>query len=122
MEVAQVKNKIRFDKTHRLRPKKIEEGDWVLVYDNNLDNQHKTTRKFARRWFGPYVVTSANDNATYHLAELDGSRLAIPIAGKRVKIFKKRQDENPDLNDLDDEKGGAEPANNPLFHIWVCGA
>ena len=50
MEVARVKNKIRFDKTHRLRPKKIEEGDWVLVYDNNLDNQHKTTRKFARRW------------------------------------------------------------------------
>ena len=56
------------------------------------------------------MVTSANDNATYHLAELDGSRLAIPIAGKRVKIFKKRQDDNPDLDDLDDKKGGAEPA------------
>ena len=49
MEVARVKNKIRFDKTHRLHPKKIEEGDWVLVYDNSLDNQHKMTRKFARR-------------------------------------------------------------------------
>ena len=73
-----MKNKIKFDKTHRLRPKKIEEGDWVLVYEN----QHKKTRKFARRWFGPYVVTIANDNATYHLVELDGSRLAIPIAGK----------------------------------------
>ena len=92
MEVARVKNKIWFDTTHRLRPKKIEEADWVLVYDNSLDNQHKTTRKFARRWFGPYVVTSGNDNATYHLVELDGSRLAIPIACKRVKIFKKRQD------------------------------
>ena len=33
MEVARKKNKIRFDKTHRLRPKKIEEGDWVLVVD-----------------------------------------------------------------------------------------
>ena len=43
MDVARVKNKIRFDKIHRLRPKKIEEGDWVLVYDNSLDNQHKTT-------------------------------------------------------------------------------
>ena len=62
-----MKNKIWFDKTHRLRPKKIEEGDWVLVYENNLDNQHKTTRKFARRWFGPYVATSANGNATYPL-------------------------------------------------------
>ena len=82
-----------------------------MVYDNSLDSQHKTTRKFARRWFGPYVVTSANDNAPYHLVELDGSRLAIPIAGKRVKIFKKRQDENPDLDDLDDEKGRVEPTN-----------
>ena len=43
--------------------------------------------------------------------ELDGSRLAVPITGKRVKIFKKRQDENPDLDDLDDKKSGAEPAN-----------
>ena len=111
METARVKNKIRFDKTHRLRPKKIEEGDWVLVYDNSLDNQHRTTRKFARRWFGPYVVTSANDNATYHLAELDGSRLAIPIAGKRVKIFKKRQDEGPNLDDLNNEDSTTGPTN-----------
>ena len=96
-----MKNKVQFGKTHRLRPKKIEEGDWVLVYDSSLDNQHRTTRKFARRQFEPYVVTSANDNATYHLAELDGSRLVVPIAGKRV--FKKRQDEDPDLDHLDDE-------------------
>ena len=82
-----------------------------MVYDSIIDHQHKTTRKLARRWFGPYVVTSANDNVTYHLTELDGSRLAIPIAGKRVKIVKKQQDKNPDLDDLDDEKGGVEPAN-----------
>ena len=43
----------------------------MLVYDINLDNQHRSTRKFARRWFGPYMVRSVNDNATYHLAELD---------------------------------------------------
>ena len=71
------------------------------MYDNSHDNQHSTTRKFARRWFGPYVVTSANDNATYHLAELDKSRLAVPIAGTRVNIFKKRQDEDTDLDHLD---------------------
>ena len=53
---AQLKNKIRFDKTHRIRPKKIEEGDWVLVYDSSLDHQHSTVRKFAERWFGPYIV------------------------------------------------------------------
>ena len=79
-----------------------------MVYDNSHDNQHNTTRKFARRWFGTYVVTSANDNATYHLVDLDGSRLVVPIAGKRVNIFKKRQDEDPDLDHLDDEHNRAD--------------
>ena len=58
------------------------------MYDNNLDNQHRAMRKFARRRFGPYVVTSANDNGTYHLAELDGMWMAVPVAGKRIKAFK----------------------------------
>jgi hypothetical protein len=69
----------------------------VLVYDSSLDNQHKATRKFARQWFGPYVVTSVDDNGTYHLAELDGTRIAVPVAGKRIKAFKKRHDNEPDL-------------------------
>ena len=76
---GQERNKDRFGRTHWLRPKKIEEGDWVLVYNSNLDNQHKATLKFTRRWFKPYVVTGVNDNAMYHLTELDGMRIAIPI-------------------------------------------
>ena len=40
LHAARARNKRRFDWTHRLRPKKVEEGDWVLVYDSNLDNQH----------------------------------------------------------------------------------
>ena len=99
LRMARIRNKARFDRTHRLRPRKIEEGDWVLVYDSSLDNQHKATRKFARRWFRPYVVTGANDNGTYHLAELDGTRMAIPVAGKRIKAFKKRHDGETDLGD-----------------------
>ena len=88
--------------------KKIEEGDWVLVYDSNLDNQHKAARKFARRWFGPYVVTSANDNGTYHLAELDGTQLTVPVVGKQMKAFKKRHEDEPDLGseEEDDERFG----------------
>ena len=113
LQAARVKNKGRFDWTHRLRPKKIKEGDWVLVYDNNLDNQHRAMRKFSRRWFGPYVVTSANDNGTYHLAELDGTRMAVPVAGKRVKVFKKQHEDEPDLEsvDIDNDRSGidAEP-------------
>ena len=90
-------NKARFDRTHRLRPKKIEEGDWVLVYDSSLDNQHQSTRKFAKRWFGSYVVTTENDNAKYHLTELEGTRMTTPVPGKRIKAFKRQNEAEPDL-------------------------
>ena len=74
------------------------------MHDSNLDNQHSSMRKFTRRWFRPYVVTSVNDNATYHLAKLYGTSLEVPIAGKRVKIFKKRYAEEPNLDDLEDDE------------------
>ena len=124
LQVARTRNKARFDRTHRLRPRKIEEGDWVLAYDSSLDNHHRATRKFASRWFLPYVVQSANDNGTYHLAELDGTRMVIPVAGKRIKAFKKRHDCEPDLVDMDsdgeqseteDEPMGEEPEPGPVF-------
>ena len=94
MRVKEVRNrnKSRFDQTHRLQPKKIEEDDWVLVYDNNIDNQHRSTRKFTKWWFRPYMLTSANDNATYHLAELDGTRMTTPVAGKWIKAFKRQNE------------------------------
>ena len=95
MKEARIRNKARFDRTHRLRPRKIEEGDWVLVYDSSLENQHRSTRKFARRWFGPYIVRGVNDNATYHLAELDGAQITTPVTGKRIKAFKRRNKVEP---------------------------
>ena len=49
------------------------------------------------------MVTSANDNGTYHLAELDSTRMTVPVAGKRIKAFKKRHDGEPDLGDNDGE-------------------
>ena len=73
------------------------------MYDNILDNQHSSMRKFTRRWFDPHVVTSAKDNATYHFVELDRTRLVIPIMGKRVKLFKKRHNDEPKLDDLEEE-------------------
>ena len=99
---ARLKNKENFDKTHRVLKRKIEKGDWVLVYDSRLDNQYSTARKFAKRWFGPYVVKEIKNNATYFLAELDGTRLALPIAGKRIKIFKRREAPNLEIESLDD--------------------
>ena len=71
---ARLKNKERFDKRHRLRPKPIEEGDWVLMYDSSLDNQFTVQRKFSKIWFGPYIVKHVHGNATYTLCELDGTK------------------------------------------------
>ena len=54
------------------------------------------------------MVTSANDNGTYHLAELDRTRMAVPVAGKRIKAFKKRHEDDQDLDNLisDDDRNG----------------
>ena len=92
---ARFRNKSRFDKKHQLRLRKIEEGDWVIVYDSSLDHQHTKIQKFTKRWFGPYEVQKVFDNGTYRLGELDGTILRVPIAGKRVKIFQKRTEGEP---------------------------
>ena len=42
------------------------------------------------------MVTSVNDNGTYHLVELDGTQIATPVAGKRIKAFKRRTEAEPD--------------------------
>jgi hypothetical protein len=47
-------------------------------------------------------VKEVRDNATYHLAELDGTLLALPIAGKRIKIFKRRDRSEISFEALDD--------------------
>jgi hypothetical protein len=36
------------------------------------------------------VVKKGGNNVTHHLAELDGTLIALPIAGKIIKIIKRR--------------------------------
>ena len=63
------------------------------------------------------MVTSANNNGTYHLVELDGTRMAVPVAGKRIKAFKKRHEDEPDPEGMDDgnDRIGADGA-----YRWMC--
>jgi hypothetical protein len=89
LKEARLKSKERFDKVHHLRPQPIQRGDLVLVHDSSLENQHSSEIKFARRWFGPYVVEEVHASATYLLGELDGASVQTPIAGKRIKLFRK---------------------------------
>jgi hypothetical protein len=46
LKKARLGNKEGFDQKHRLRPRKIMEGDWVLVYDSSLDNQQVHCKNF----------------------------------------------------------------------------
>ena len=114
LKKAKEKNKATFDRNHRLRLQAIQVEDWVLIYDSSLDNQFSTIRKFAKRWFGPYIVKQVEDNATYFLRELDGTELKLPIAGKMIKLFRRRNDHllhgesmvnaNEDEEGVDNEK------------------
>jgi hypothetical protein len=69
-------------------------------------------RKFAKRWFGPYQVRKVFDNGIYRLSELDGTELRVPIAGKRVKIFKKRIGKEPYISNTDNEDQSDEDRDN----------
>jgi hypothetical protein len=111
LKEAREKNKDRFDRKHRLHSQPIQYGDWVLVYDSSLDNQHSSVRKFSKRWFGPYVVKQVYDNATYMLRELDGTELKILIARKCIKLFRRRG-EDPVLQDPEDDIEGTEAEND----------
>ena len=102
LKSARLINKEAFDQRHRLGLRRIMEGDWVLVYDSSFDNQHSTARKISRRWLGPYFVKKVEDNAIYRLTELDSTSIALPIAGKRIKIFKRREGTDIELDILDD--------------------
>ena len=42
------------------------------------------------------MVTCANDNATYHLVELDGTRMTTTVVGKQIKAFKRQNEAEPD--------------------------
>ena len=57
-QVARMQKKYQFDRRHRLRPRKIKDGDCVIVYDSSM------VRKFVRWWFGPYEVRQSPDNGT----------------------------------------------------------
>ena len=61
-----------------------------MVYDSNLETQNTAIRKMVKWWFGPYEILHVFPNATYKLCELDGTEMKVLIAGKRIKLFKKR--------------------------------
>jgi len=109
LERARRDNKEYFDRTRRLRSKRLEVGDLVLVHDTRIDTSRMTRFKLANRWYGPYRIREAPEGSTYYrLSELDGTELAESFAGDRLKLFYSREEINrestPVANDCEEEQ------------------
>ncbi|OMJ26655.1 hypothetical protein AYI69_g3938 [Smittium culicis] len=79
------RNKIYFEKKHKIRHNPLEEGYMVLLYDSTIGKSRE--RKLDNRWNGPYIVTKSLGNGSYYLRELDGTRKRGSVAGNRLKRF-----------------------------------
>lgn len=76
----------------------------MLISKDHLLTQHSSLEKFAIRWRGPFVVTIVHPNATYTVRELDGSVHAERYAGKRVKLFKRREQFHKGEKEYEDDQ------------------
>ena len=106
IERSRALNKEYFDITHHLRPLPLKRGDFVIISDETLKKQW--SRKFDNRWLGPYVVETVHDNGSYSLNELDGTPLRIRVAGKRVKLFKRRVNGEDIYNNVEEDDDNEE--------------
>jgi hypothetical protein len=91
LRIAREKSAADANSKRTTRTTDIEPGDWVLVWKSQLDVQHDTESKFAKRWNGPFVVLDVDQYNTYKLRTLDGIVIARRMAGKRIKLFKQRE-------------------------------
>ena len=55
------------------------------------------------------MVTSRNDNTTYQLTKLDGTKVAVPVVEKQIKAFKKRHEAKLNLGTEDKVGEDEEP-------------
>jgi hypothetical protein len=88
------KEKGRVDQKRRPHPTPLQADDWVLVRNERIRVELGTHRKFARRWFGPYIIVRAEALGTYTLRELDGTVLKERYSGNRLKSFRRCKGED----------------------------
>jgi hypothetical protein len=66
-EDSRLKMKEYFDRTHPLRPRRIQVGDLVLLYETQFVSQW--SRKFKNNWTGPYVVIEVKGDGSYRIGQ-----------------------------------------------------
>lgn len=74
--------KLRYDE--KMKPVKIMEGDWVLMYDSRYK---KFKGKLHTRWLGPFKVKTIYENGSLELLTIQNEPLETRINGSRVKLY-----------------------------------
>ena len=72
--MAAYQQKVAAYYNRKVRLQIFKEGSLVLrkIFENTAD---KGAEKFQANWEGPYVVSKANENGSYHLQTLNGTPL-----------------------------------------------
>lgn len=97
-QASREENKEYYDKHMRHRPANgaLNTDDMVLVYDSANDKSWSTTIKLNNRWLGPYKIFKIEDNGSFRLKELDGTKLYGTVSGDRLKKFLSRPIRDPE--------------------------
>ncbi|OMJ21136.1 Retrovirus-related Pol polyprotein from transposon [Smittium culicis] len=79
------KDKERFDSKKKIRRKRLEIGDLVLVFDDTIGKQRQL--KLSNKRKGPFKIYSDNNNGSYVLSDPSGNIIKGSYAGNRVKRY-----------------------------------
>ena len=77
IRMAAYQQKVAAYYNRKVRPRVFKEGSLVLrkIFENTAE---KGAEKFQVNWEGPYIVSKANENGSYHLQTLNGTLLLRP--------------------------------------------
>jgi hypothetical protein len=78
----QLFRKLKYDS--KMKPVKVKEGDWVLVYDSIYK---KFKGKLHTRWLAPFKVKTIHENGSLELLNIKNEPLETRINGFRVKLL-----------------------------------
>jgi transposase InsO family protein len=92
LKKARLQSKERFEKRFetRLVTGSYSPGELVLIRNSTIEKE--LNRKTKPRYLGPYEVIEQTKGSSYRLSELDGTKLARPVAAFRVIPYIRRED------------------------------
>ena len=77
IQMAAYQQKVAAYYNRKVRPRVFKKGSLVFrkIFENTIE---KGTGKLQANWEGPYVVSKANKNGSYHLQTLNGTPILRP--------------------------------------------